>query len=374
MEFVQFHPTGMVWPPGVRGLLVTEAVRGEGGILRNKDGERFMWRYLPEDRRDEYAATDEEAKRWVEAQSGAGRPTPAGRPSCRRATTSPGRSTRRCARVAARRTAASSSTSATCPRTTSAASCPRCTTSSRSSPTSTSRGPDGGRPDDPLHDGRRPRRRRDRGHDRARAVRGGRGRGRDARREPARRQLALGPARLRAAGRGGRRGARGGPGRRRLRRPVPGPRGRRELAAPFERSGRARTRTGSTRSSRRSCRRSSASSGPRRTSRRRSRGWPTSRARWPSSGVTGGRAFNPGWDLVFELRNMLTCRRRSRAARCSGRRAAAPTAASTSPTPTSKWGRLNSVVRRDGTAMGVTTRPAAGTLADRAARSSSPKE
>jgi succinate dehydrogenase / fumarate reductase flavoprotein subunit len=79
MEFVQFHPTGMVWPPGVRGLLVTEAVRGEGGILRNKDGERFMWRYLPEDRRNEYAATDEEATRWVEAQS-AGRTTDARRP------------------------------------------------------------------------------------------------------------------------------------------------------------------------------------------------------------------------------------------------------------------------------------------------------
>jgi succinate dehydrogenase / fumarate reductase, flavoprotein subunit len=47
MEFVQFHPTGMVWPPGVQGLLVTEAVRGEGGILRNKDGERFMERYDP---------------------------------------------------------------------------------------------------------------------------------------------------------------------------------------------------------------------------------------------------------------------------------------------------------------------------------------
>src|SRR6476469_8265610 len=69
MEFVQFHPTGMVWPPGVRGLLVTEAVRGEGGILRNKDGERFMWKYLPEDRRGEYAATDEEAQRWVDAAS-----------------------------------------------------------------------------------------------------------------------------------------------------------------------------------------------------------------------------------------------------------------------------------------------------------------
>ncbi len=69
MEFVQFHPTGMVWPPGVRGLLVTEAVRGEGGILRNKDGERFMWKYLPEERRAEYAATDEEAARWVTALS-----------------------------------------------------------------------------------------------------------------------------------------------------------------------------------------------------------------------------------------------------------------------------------------------------------------
>ena len=69
MEFVQFHPTGMVWPPGVRGLLVTEAVRGEGGILRNADGERFMWKYLPEERRHEYAATDEEAARWVTALS-----------------------------------------------------------------------------------------------------------------------------------------------------------------------------------------------------------------------------------------------------------------------------------------------------------------
>src|SRR5689334_19681873 len=47
MEFVQFHPTGMVWPPGVQGILVTEAVRGEGGILRNKNGERFMEKYDP---------------------------------------------------------------------------------------------------------------------------------------------------------------------------------------------------------------------------------------------------------------------------------------------------------------------------------------
>ena len=79
MEFVQFHPTGMVWPPGVRGLLVTEAVRGEGGILRNAMGERFMWRYLPEDRREEYAANAEEAARWVQAQS-QGKQTDARRP------------------------------------------------------------------------------------------------------------------------------------------------------------------------------------------------------------------------------------------------------------------------------------------------------
>lgn len=65
MEFVQFHPTGMVWPPGVRGLLVTEAVRGEGGRLTNKNGERFMWKYLPEALKDDYAADQKEADAWV---------------------------------------------------------------------------------------------------------------------------------------------------------------------------------------------------------------------------------------------------------------------------------------------------------------------
>ncbi len=64
MEFVQFHPTGMVWPPSVRGMLVTEGVRGDGGVLRNASGERFMFRYVPEMFRSETADTEEEADRW----------------------------------------------------------------------------------------------------------------------------------------------------------------------------------------------------------------------------------------------------------------------------------------------------------------------
>ena len=64
MEFVQFHPTGMVWPPSVRGILVTEGVRGDGGVLRNSEGRRFMFDYIPEVFADETADTEEEADRW----------------------------------------------------------------------------------------------------------------------------------------------------------------------------------------------------------------------------------------------------------------------------------------------------------------------
>jgi len=74
MEFVQFHPTGMVWPPSVKGLLVTEGVRGEGGILRNGNGERFMFKYIPEMFKAETADTEEEAKRWLEGDKKARRP------------------------------------------------------------------------------------------------------------------------------------------------------------------------------------------------------------------------------------------------------------------------------------------------------------
>jgi succinate dehydrogenase / fumarate reductase flavoprotein subunit len=73
MEFVQFHPTGMVWPPGVQGLLVTEAVRGEGGILRNKDGDRFMERYDP--KRLELSTRDVVARSiYTEVKEGRGTP------------------------------------------------------------------------------------------------------------------------------------------------------------------------------------------------------------------------------------------------------------------------------------------------------------
>ncbi|MFG1950140.1 fumarate reductase/succinate dehydrogenase flavoprotein subunit [Micromonospora sp. NPDC048830] len=64
MEFLQFHPTGMVWPPSVKGILVTESVRGDGGILKNSDGKRFMFDYVPDVFRKQYAETVEEADRW----------------------------------------------------------------------------------------------------------------------------------------------------------------------------------------------------------------------------------------------------------------------------------------------------------------------
>jgi succinate dehydrogenase / fumarate reductase flavoprotein subunit len=64
MEFVQFHPTGMVWPPSVKGILVTESVRGDGGVLRNSEGKRFMFNYVPDVFRAQYAETEEEADRW----------------------------------------------------------------------------------------------------------------------------------------------------------------------------------------------------------------------------------------------------------------------------------------------------------------------
>jgi len=78
MEFMQFHPTGMVWPPSVRGTLITEGVRGEGGTLRNKDGKRVMFDYIPELYANETASTEEEADQWLR-ESTLGKPSTAKR-------------------------------------------------------------------------------------------------------------------------------------------------------------------------------------------------------------------------------------------------------------------------------------------------------
>ena len=74
MEFLQFHPTGMVWPPSVRGILVTESVRGEGGVLTNTLGERFMFKYIPDVFVDKYADNEAEADRWYLDQDNNRRP------------------------------------------------------------------------------------------------------------------------------------------------------------------------------------------------------------------------------------------------------------------------------------------------------------
>jgi succinate dehydrogenase / fumarate reductase flavoprotein subunit len=74
MEFNQFHPTGMVWPLSVKGILVTESVRGEGGILLNNAGTRFMFNYIPDRFRSETADTKEEAARWLAGDPAARRP------------------------------------------------------------------------------------------------------------------------------------------------------------------------------------------------------------------------------------------------------------------------------------------------------------
>jgi succinate dehydrogenase / fumarate reductase flavoprotein subunit len=74
MEFVQFHPTGMVWPPSVKGILVTEGVRGEGGVLRNKDGKRFMFADIPANYKSQTADSEEEGWRYTQGDKSARRP------------------------------------------------------------------------------------------------------------------------------------------------------------------------------------------------------------------------------------------------------------------------------------------------------------
>lgn len=73
MEFIQFHPTGMVWPLSVKGILVTEGVRGDGGVLKNSEGKRFMFDYIPDVFKGQYAETEEEADQWLKDNDSARR-------------------------------------------------------------------------------------------------------------------------------------------------------------------------------------------------------------------------------------------------------------------------------------------------------------
>ena len=73
MEFIQFHPTGMVWPPSVKGILVTEGVRGDGGVLKNSDAKRFMFDYIPPVFKGQYAETEQEADQWLKDNDSARR-------------------------------------------------------------------------------------------------------------------------------------------------------------------------------------------------------------------------------------------------------------------------------------------------------------
>lgn len=134
MEFVQFHPTGMVWPPSVKGILVTESVRGDGGVLKNSEGERFMFNYIPEFFRKETADTIEEAEGWYTDKKNHRRPPELlPRDEVARAIN---------AEIKAGRGSPHGGVFLDTPRgahpSSSCAGSPRCITSSRSSPTSTS--------------------------------------------------------------------------------------------------------------------------------------------------------------------------------------------------------------------------------------------
>ncbi len=201
MEFVQFHPTHMVWPLSVRGLLVTESVRGDGGVLRNSEGKRFMFGYVPDVFRAQYAETEEEADRWYTDPEHNRRPPEllprdeVARANQRRGQGGP--------RVTARRRVPGH----------------RLPAARRGDPAQAAvhvppvqgtgrrghhQGADGGRPGPALRDGRGGGGPGHRGVLRARPVRGRRGVRRHARLQPAGRQLPFRPAGLRPPGRDGR--------------------------------------------------------------------------------------------------------------------------------------------------------------------------
>ena len=198
MEFVQFHPTGMVWPPSVRGLLVTESVRGDGGVLRNSEGKRFMFDYVPDVFRAQYAETEEEADRWYTDPDHNRRPPELlPRDEVARSINSEIKAGRGSPHGGVFLDIASRRPADVHP----AAAAVHVPPVHRAGGRGHHQGADGDRADLPLRDGRRRGRPGHGGVLGARAVRGRRGVRRDARLQPARRQLAVRPAGVRQAGR-----------------------------------------------------------------------------------------------------------------------------------------------------------------------------
>ena len=302
MEFVQFHPTGMVWPPSVKGILVTESVRGDGGVLRNSDGKRFMFDYIPEFFKAETADTEEEADRWYDdrqEQPSATRAAAARRGRPRDQLRGQGRP-----RVAARRrvprhrlaahagvhparlpsmyhqfkeladvdiTAEPMEVGPTCHYVMGGVEVDADTAASPG----------------------------------ARAVRRGRGRRRHARLEPARRQLAVRPAGVRPARRGRGRGIVRAPGH------TPGRIDRSRCAAASRGTGPLRSRgwrepvhdaPGTAADDERPGRHHPQARGDGAGARNDS--WNV-KARARNVSVEGHRQFNPGWHLALDLQNML---------------------------------------------------------------------
>ncbi len=210
MECIQFHPTGMIWPPSVKGILVTESVRGDGGVLRNSENKRFMFDYVPDVFRAQYAETEDEADRWYTDPDNNRRPPELlPRDEVARAINNEVKEGRGTPHggvfldIASRRLQGGNPQAA-------AVHVPPVQGTGRRGH---HRRADGDRSYLPLRHGRRRGRSRHPGLHRPRPLRGGRGRRRHARLEPSRRQLALRPPGLRPPRRPRRRRVRRLPGR-----------------------------------------------------------------------------------------------------------------------------------------------------------------
>ena len=308
MEFVQFHPTGMIWPPSVQGILVTEAVRGEGGVLRNSEGRRFMFDEIPENYRAQTADNEEEGWRYTQGDKAARRPpellTRDHVSRCIVREVKAGRGSPHggvfldIAWIKARIPNGAEHIKKKLPS--------MYHQFKQLADIDITAGADGSRADDPLHHGRREGGRRHADVDRARPVCRRRVRGRHQRRESPRRQLALGHPRLRQARRRVRREVRDGADERR---PSTNGRSTRRPAGRSSRSSAARPGEGPYQVQYALQEMMQDLVGIVRNEAEMQRaleGLGPLRERASRVGVGGHREYNPGWHAALDLHNLLT--------------------------------------------------------------------